>query len=207
LIDWLQPLLAGLTVMSGWELVGVVFGFTYLVLAIRQNIWCWLAAALSELIFVGVMFDAQLYMESGLRIFYLIMAAYGWYNWHFGDEGRLPVTRWRFRQHAIAIASIGVLLLISGSLLSRYTDAVFPYWDSLTTWSAMFATWLVARKVLENWYYWLVIDAVSVWLYVERSLMFIAALYLVYLIMIVFGYFAWKRSMYEGSATTAGSAA
>jgi nicotinamide mononucleotide transporter len=88
-----------------------------------------------------------------------------------------------------------------------YTDAAFPYWDSLTTWSAMFATWLVARKVLENWYYWLIIDAVSVWLYVERGLMFIAGLYLVYLVMIVFGYVAWKRSMNDAALVTAGAEA
>jgi nicotinamide mononucleotide transporter len=190
--------------MSGWELVGVLLGFTYLVLAIRQNIWCWLAAALAEMIFVAVMFDAQLYMESGLRIFYLIMAAYGWHNWRFGGEGDLPVTRWPLRQHVIAAALIVALLLVSGGLLSIYTDAAFPYWDSFTTWSAMFATWLVARKVLENWYYWLVIDAVSVWLYLERGLVFIASLYLVYLVMIVFGYLAWKRSMDDASAMMAG---
>ena len=181
--------------MSGWELVGVVLGFAYLILAIRQNIWCWLAAGLSELIFMAVMFDAKLYMESGLRVFYLVMGVYGWYSWHFGAEGRLPVTRWHFRRHAIAVCAICLLVLASGSLLLMYTDAVFPYWDSLTTWSAMFATWLVARKVLENWYYWLAIDAVSVWLYVERGLLFIAGLYVVYLVMIVFGYLAWKRSM------------
>ena len=193
----LSALLDGLAAMSLWELTGVLLAFAYLVLAIRQSIWCWAAAAVSEVIFMFIMIDANLYMESLLRVFYFVMAAYGWYLWRSrGPEDKsLAVTRWPYRKHAITMVVIAALVVASGYLLSAYTDAALPYWDSFTTWSAMIATWMVARKILENWYYWFVIDAVSVWLYLERGLILTAGLYLVYLVMIVYGYRAWKQSM------------
>ncbi len=195
--DLLQSWLAGLTAMSLWELVGVALGFVYLVLAIRQNIGCWIAAALSEIIFIFIMADARLYMESALRVFYLGMAGYGWYQWTHGlnRQAALKVTQWPWRYHLAAISVLTGLVIVSGTLLSAYTDAALPYWDAFTTWFAVFATWLVAKKLLENWYYWFVIDAVSVWLYAERGLVFVATLYAVYLVMIVFGYKTWKASM------------
>jgi len=193
-----DSLLAGLTAMSGWEATGVLLAFVYLVLAIRQNIWCWAAAAVSEVIFLFVMFEARLYMESALRIFYLGMAAYGWYSWRHGKQGKdLAVQVWAVRKHLITLVAITVLVAVSGYLLSAYTDAALPYWDSFTTWAAMITTWMVTRKILENWYYWFVIDAVSAWLYFERGLTLTAALYLVYLVMIVFGFMKWRDSYRE----------
>jgi|TARA_B110000881_G_scaffold218437_1_gene237950 nicotinamide mononucleotide transporter len=200
LADALQSFVSGLTAMSGWELLGAILGIAYLVLAIRQNIWCWAVAAVGEIIFMFVMFDAQLYMESMLRVFYLVMAIYGWFSWRSGQAqagSQRAVTTLPLSMHCVAILAVAGLVLVSGSLLSVYTDAALPYWDSFTTWSAMFATWLVARKIIENWYYWFVIDAVSAWLYVERGLVFVAFLYLVYLVMIVYGFRAWQRSMQE----------
>ena len=192
-----SSLLSGFAAMSVWELIAVVLAFAYLVLAIRQNIWCWVVAALSEIIFMFLMIDAQLYMESALRVFYLVMAAYGWYSWRSGGPAHssLPVTTLPARYHAVIIVIVALLVVISGLLLTRYTDSALPYWDSFTTWAAMIATWMVARKVLENWYYWFVIDAVSAWLYIERGLSLTACLYLVYLVMIVFGIRAWRRTL------------
>jgi len=195
----LAGLTDGLAAMSGWEAAGVVLAFAYLVLAIRQNIWCWAAAAVSEIIFMFIMIEAKLYMESALRVFYLGMAAYGWYSWSgrgrpggSKDDGGLPVSVWPWRKHVIALAAIFLLVVVSGYTLSQFTDAALPYWDSFTTWAAMIATWMVARKVLENWFYWFVIDAVSVWLYLERGLQLTAFLYAVYLVMIVIGYRQWR---------------
>ncbi|MDG1462902.1 MAG: nicotinamide riboside transporter PnuC [Gammaproteobacteria bacterium] len=200
-MDTLQSLasnlIGGFAAMSVWELLAVLLAFAYLVLAIRQNIWCWVVAAISEVIFMFLMVEAQLYMESALRVFYLAMAAYGWYSWRSADDARasLPVTIRHPRYHLVVIVTIALLVGCSGGLLAHYTDSVLPYWDSFTTWTAMFATWMVARKVFENWYYWFVVDVVSAWLYIERGLSFTACLYLVYLIMIVFGIRAWRRTL------------
>ena len=181
------------------ELVAVAFAVLYLLLAIRQNIWCWAAAAVSTGLYLYIMYAAQLYMESALQVFYLAMAAYGWYQWRLGgaEHEGVDVTTWRWRNHAIAIAVVLVLVFASGYLLERYSDAALPFADAFTTWSAVIATWMVARKILENWIYWFVIDAVSVYLYVSRELYFTAALFVAYLVMIVFGYRSWRRSMLE----------
>jgi nicotinamide mononucleotide transporter len=141
-------------------------------------------------------------MESALQLFYLAMAAYGWYEWRWGGAGHseLRVSTWPARYHVFAVVGVALLMLTSGTLLSRYTAASLPFADSFTTWGAVVATFMVARKVLENWLYWFVIDAVSIGLYVNRELYFTAALFGLYLVMIVFGYRAWRASMREDAA-------
>ena len=184
---------------SGLEVVAVVAAVLYLLLAIRENIWCWLFAGISTAIYVYLFINARLYMESALNVFYFGMAIYGWSVWYFGrtPEHELPVSVWRLEVHGYAIATVVALSLVSGYLLSRYTDAAFPYIDSLTTWAAIWATFLVARKVLENWWYWLVIDAASVIIYWVRDLQLTSLLFVIYVIMIPFGLVSWTRSWRE----------
>jgi len=191
-----------LTELQWWEILAVVLAVAYLVLAIRQNIWCWAAAAVSTLLYLFIMYQARLYMESVLQLFYLLMAAYGWYQWRRGgaDGEELTVSTWPVRFHLLAIGSVLLLVFISGELLTRYSDAALPFLDSLTTWGAVVATFMVTRKVLENWIYWFVIDAVSIALYFQRDLFFTAALFFVYLVMIVIGYRSWRASMQLAAA-------
>lgn len=179
--------------------VAVIMAVLYLLLAIRQNIWCWFCAAVSTAIYVYLFIDAQLYMESALNVFYFAMAIYGWYVWYFGrsDEHELPVSVWPVRIHGYAIALIVTASMISGYTLERFTDAAFPYIDSMTTWAAIWATFLVARKVLENWWYWLVIDIASIFIYWIRDLQLTSLLFVVYVIMIPFGLVSWTRSWRE----------
>lgn len=187
---------------SGLEIIAVMMAILYLLLAIRQNIWCWLCAGISTAIYVYLFLDARLYMESALNVFYFVMAVYGWSVWSRGrsDDHEMPVSVWRVTTHGYAIAVILSASLISGSLLSSYTDAVYPYIDSLTTWAAIWATFLVARKVLENWWYWLVIDFASIFIYWSRDLQLTSVLFIVYLIMIPFGLISWSRSWREAGA-------
>ncbi len=182
------------------EIVAVAAAILYLLLAIRQNIWCWLFAGVSTSIYIVLFIDARLYMEAVLNGFYLAMAGYGWYSWTTGraEGAELPVVVWPPATHAAAITGIAALSVANGCLLTRYTDAAFPYVDSATTWFAIWATFLVARKVLENWWYWLVIDVVSVFIYWTRGLELTSLLFVVYVIMIPFGLLAWHRS-YAGS--------
>lgn len=191
-----------MTELQWWEVPAVVLAVVYLVLAIRQNIWCWAAAALSTLLYLFIMYKANLYMESALQLFYLAMAAYGWYQWRRGgaDGTKLEVTTWPLRFHLFAIVTVFLLVFISGELLTRYSNAALPFLDSFTTWGAIVATWMVARKILENWIYWFVIDAVSIGLYLNRDLYFTAVLFAGYLVMIVIGYRSWRASMVEGTA-------
>ncbi len=188
---------------SPLEVVAVLAAVGYLVLAIRQNIWCWPCAGISTAIYVYLFLDARLYMESALNLFYFAMAIYGWAVWYrgTGDREALPVSVWPLTRHAIAILGIVALAALNGWILDTWTDAAFPYVDSATTWGAIWATFLVARKVFENWWYWLVIDAASVVIFWQRDLKFTALLFTVYLLMIPFGILAWRRSLIERNAT------
>lgn len=181
---------------SSLELAAVLLAIAYLLLAIRQNIWCWFCAAISTAIYVYLFLDAKLYMESLLNIFYFVMAIYGWTVWYFGRSGNaeLPVSIWPRSIHAGALLTIAATSMISGYLLDRFTDAAFPYIDSMTTWSAIWATFLVARKVLENWWYWLVIDAVSVFIYWARDLQLTSLLFVIYVILVPIGLLSWTQS-------------
>ena len=184
------------------ELIAVLAAIAYLLLAIRQNIYCWLFAGISTAIYIGVFVAAKLYMESLLNVFYFVMAIYGWYVWTTGrSEGReRPVVVWPIRTHAIVISGIVVASFVSGYALRANTDAALPYIDSLTTWFAIWGTFLVARKVLENWWYWLAIDVASVFIYWSRDLQLTSILFMVYVIMIPFGLVSWTKSMRERSA-------
>jgi nicotinamide mononucleotide transporter len=184
------------------EIIAVIAAVLYLLLAIRENIWCWLFAGISTAIYIYLFFDARLYMESALNLFYFAMAVYGWSVWYRGRTPghELAVTTWAIPIHAWAILVIVVASAISGYLLDNFTDAEFPYIDSLTTWSAIWATFLVARKVLENWWYWLVIDVASIFIYWSRDLELTALLFVLYVIMIPFGLISWTRSYREAQA-------
>jgi nicotinamide mononucleotide transporter len=193
--------------MSIFEIVALVFAIAYLLLAIRQNIWCWICAGISTAIYIYLFAAAKLYMESLLNAFYFVMAIYGWTVWRrgSGDLAELPVAVWPGGIHLRAISVIVVLSSCTGYLLGRYTDAAYPYVDSMTTFSAVWATFLVARKILENWWYWLAIDLVSVYIYWLRDLQFTSLLFVFYVVLIPFGLVAWTRS-YRGRQVTAAAA-
>jgi nicotinamide mononucleotide transporter len=182
---------------QAWEVLAVVLAIAYLVLAIRQNIWCWAAAAVSTSIYLFIMHDAKLYMQSLLQLYYLAMAAYGWHHWRHpqAEGGELPVSTWPLRYHGFAIGAVLLLVAVSGILWGRFSDAALPFLDSFTALSAIVATFMVARKILENWLYWFVIDSASIYLYVDRQLYLTAMLFALYLVLIVFGYLAWRKEV------------
>jgi nicotinamide mononucleotide transporter len=187
---------AELQALSPAELIAVIAAIGYLLLAIRQHILCWSFALVSTAIYIALFIDAKLYMESVLNGFYFAMALYGWYFWRKGGEreSALPVTRWPPSVHLTAVAAIAGISMLCGALLDRFSDAAFPYVDSLTTFSAIWATFLVARKVLENWWYWLAIDAASIFIYWARDLHPTSLLFIAYVAMIPFGLIAWTRA-------------
>ena len=178
------------------ELVAVIFAIVYLLLAVNTNILCWLAAGISALFFLYIFWGAKLYMESALQVYYFVMAVFGWYQWKLPSDtsATLSISMWSMQQHAGAVALIVFFTCISGHLLNSGTDAQLPYMDSLTTWGSVVTTFMVVRKILENWIYWLVIDLVSIYLYLDRELYFTAILFAVYIVIIFFGWFSWLKS-------------
>jgi nicotinamide mononucleotide transporter len=182
---------------TSWiELTAAVLAVVYLLLAIRQHLGCWLAAFISSGLYVWVLFTAHLYMESVLYVFYAAMAVYGFWQWRHGKNGAaLGVTRWPLTRHVVALLGVIGLSAFSAFFLRRYTPAAWPFLDSMVTWSSVFATFLVVRKVYENWHWWLVIDSVSLCLYFTRHLYVTMLLFGAYLVLIVIGMREWRRTI------------
>ena len=179
------------------EAASVLFSVLYLVLAIRESLWCWPAAFLSSVLTLAVVFEARLYSEVVLNVYYAAMAVYGWYQWHYGGRAsgaaELPISTWPLKTHALAIGGSLVLSAAIGWLMSRHTQAAFPYLDAFVTVSSVVTTYLVARKILENWLYWLVIDSLAMYVYWQRGLYFFMALFALYLVLVVIGLARWHR--------------
>ena len=189
--------LALLGEVSALEAAGVLFSVLYLVFAIRESLWCWPAAFLSSALTIVVMFGARLYSEAALNVFYAAMAVYGWYQWRYGGRGQgapeLPISVWPLKAHALAIGGSIALAAVVGWFMSRHTAAAFPYLDAFVTVSSVVTTYMVTRKVLENWLYWLVVDSLSMYLYWQRELYLYVGLFALYLVLVVIGLVRWHR--------------
>ena len=182
--------------VNWFEIVAAILAIAYLILAMLQDIRCWVAWIISSLMYFFVMYSANLYMEALLQIFYIFIGLYGLYQWRFKADKKdaLKITTWSVKNHLIVIGALVFLTSLSGYVLMIYTAAASPFIDAFTTWGAIAASYLVAKKILENWFYWFVIDFVSVFLFISRELYPTALLFMVYLVLVVFGYSAWRKS-------------
>ena len=178
-----------------FEIVAALLAIAYLLLAMRQDARCWIAWIISSLMYLFVMYSAGLYMEAGLQIFYLLMGFYGLYQWQYklANNEALKIKVWPITTHIICLTTLFLLVLTSGYILSNNTDAASPYIDAFTTWGAIIASYMVAKKILENWIYWFVVDFVSVFLFISRELYPTALLFCFYLVLVIFGYRSWKN--------------
>lgn len=191
-----EAVLAALQALSAWEAAAVGLALAYLVLVIRQNVLAWPAALASAGIYLVLMFQAKLYLQSFLQVFYAVLALYGWWHWQRGvGEAGLPVRRWDWRRHATALATIAVSGAIVGWIAAQTSDAAFPYLDAWVACGAVVTTAMVARKVLENWHYWFVIDVASIYLYASQGLWLTVGLFGVYLVLVVVGYRQWRATL------------
>ena len=180
--------------MSVIEIIAVVFSILYVILVANENIWCWLCAAISVSLYIYICYSAKLYLETGLQIFYFIMAIYGYLQWN-KPKKEIIISTWSLQRHLIILGVVIIASLLLGKLFEIYTDAALPIIDSFTTIFSLFATYMVTKKILENWIYWIVIDIVSVFLYFSRDLQLTAGLFTTYTIISVFGYLSWKKQL------------
>lgn len=191
----MPSLLDQLLATSPWEAFAAALGLAYLLLAVRRSLWCWLCAFISTAIYLVLFAHAKLYMQSALNVFYLAMAVYGFIEWRRGrtQESGVLIRSWGVKQHLFAAAAILGATLINGWLLARGTDAVAPYLDSFVTWSSVVTTWMVARRLIENWLYWILIDSVAAYLYFSQQLLVTALLFAAYVGIVIHGYVRWRQ--------------
>jgi nicotinamide mononucleotide transporter len=185
-----QVLLDNLRKTSAVEWAAVAAGLIYIVLIIRRNRWGWLAGGISSLLFVVVCARSKLPMQALLQASYVAGAIYGWCSWAPDSKPR-QVSLWTLRGHLLVLA---LCILVSLGLRQLLVDeSAFPFMDSLVACIGLFATWLVARVYLENWVYWIIIDAISVYLYLAQDLMVTAGLFAIYMVMAATGLRSWAK--------------
>jgi nicotinamide mononucleotide transporter len=178
---------------SIWEWFAVVTGLLYVILISYKKISAWFFAIVSSILYIYLCYSSQLFLETGLQFFYLIMAVYGWYMWNSEEKkDENKIIQWKNYQHSINIAISTILFITIGFLFDVYTKQANPYTDAFTTVFSLAATFMVTQKVLENWIYWIVIDAVSVYLFSSRELYMTAVLFVIFTILAIVGYFKWK---------------
>lgn len=202
-MEW-SDLLDAVSAMGWLEGVAVLLALVYVVLAAMESIWCWPAAFISTSIYLLLCIEANLWAESGLQLFYIVMAVVGWVQWRqrrpehetghpVSDKRGIPIIRWSWQRHLLIIAVNGALTLLVAWLLATYTTAANPYLDSFTTVFSLFTTWMVTQKVLENWLYWVAIDAASIFLYASREFTLTPYLFALYTLIAIAGYLRWRR--------------
>lgn len=178
--------------MAVAELAAVAFGVAYIVLAIREQRACWIAGGIGTAIYAAVFVDAGLPMQAALQVVYVAMSAYGWFAWRRRPADDGPARSWPWWRHLAAAAAIGIATAISAPLAARYALAAAPVSDSLGTWASLFATWLLARRIIDTWAWWVVIDSGLAALFAHQGLWMTAALYLAYAILAVAGWHSWR---------------
>lgn len=191
------------------EIIGTIVGLIYLWLEYRASIYLWLASIVMPAIYIFVYFDAGLYADFGINIYYLLAAVYGWMVWKLNerrpsqsqiknkDTIEMPITHMPTRQILPCCVVFAGALGMIWWILANYTDSNVSGWDAFTTALSVIGIWMLSRKYLEQWWVWFVVDLVSVGLYIYKSLYFTAGLYGLYALIAIFGYLKWKKMMYE----------
>jgi len=178
------------------ELTGSLLGIVYVLLASKQNVWCWLVGNISVALYIVVFFMAKLYGDVLLQFFYLIMGFYGWYLWlNNNKENEKTSIRLIDKQSLILLTVITLLgTFIIGFLLS-YTDNTIPYWDGFTTALGLAGTWMTAKKYLESWLMWIFANFVCVGVYYYKGLYPTVVFYFIMAVLAYRGYLIWRNEL------------
>jgi nicotinamide mononucleotide transporter len=184
------------------EVLGVITSLVYLYFSVRQIIWLWPFGIISSALFILIFFNSKFYADMGLQVYYLGVSIYGWVYWSGGgvdreEKSTLPVRRISRQLSLVLGVAAMVIMLGIVYVLKSFTDSDVPWGDGFTTAGSIVATWMLARKVLEHWLVWIVVDSVAAGLYFYKGLYPSFLLYLIFTIIAVVGYFQWKRSMSE----------
>ena len=192
---WLSAFVAGAQSAGPAELVAVALGLAYIVLAIRQHRGCWIAGGASTAIYIAVFLKAGLFLQAALQVVYVAMSVYGWLAWSAGGDAAARPRYWPLTKHVLTLLAVLVATALSTPFLAHYTDSPAPFADSLGTWASVAATWLLARRYLETWFWWMIIDTGLAALFASQGLAFTAGLYLAFAVLAIAGWRAWRRDL------------
>ena len=182
------------------EIAGVLVGLLYLYYEYKASALLWIAGVIMPALSLVVYYNAGLYADLAINIYYMFAAVYGWIAWQFYKKddkpAEMPVSKMP-RPFYVPAALITVALTATLSfVLAIFTDSTVPVWDSFTTALSVVAMWMLSRKYVEQWLLWVVVDIVSAGLYIYKGIYFYAALYALYAVVAIFGYINWKKMMH-----------
>jgi len=194
-MDWLENIWIAAVAQSWIEWTALVSSVVYVILAAKENIWCWSFGIVGVLASLYLFIEGKLFLDAGLQIYYLVMSVYGWWSWGKNLQvTKLNISTRRLVWH-FSIICVGFLLAYPLGLLSQYFGGSLPFVDALTTTFALLATYMVARKILENWWYWIVIDLVCVRVYWIKEYELLSLLYLIYAVVAIYGWIEWRKKI------------
>lgn len=188
--------------MDYLEIIGVIVGIVYLVLEYRASYYLWIAGIIMPAIYLFIYFDAKLYADFGINVYYCMASVYGMVMWKWKGQTKevsdsLRISHLPLKYYLPTIVAFGILFWGIAQILIRFTDSNVPWLDSFTTSLSIVAMWMLAHKYIEQWLAWIAVDFVSARLYEYKELNLTALLYFAYGIIAIFGYLKWKKLMKE----------
>jgi nicotinamide mononucleotide transporter len=193
--DFLTILFEEILNTSYLEYLAFISSVLYVLFAAKEHIICWVFAIISSLIYIYLFFSVNLYLDSGLQFFYVIMAFVGWVNWK--KKSQFKIRTWKIKNHIYLIAINLLFIALLAYIFEKYTDQAYPIIDASIFCFSISATYLVALKLIENWLYFVVIDFVALFVYWQRDLKLTSILFLIYTFLALFAYFSWLKKMKE----------
>jgi nicotinamide mononucleotide transporter len=198
--------------MSDWfvshliEIFGAVTGIIYVFLEIKQNIWLWPVGIITSATYIYVFRDNGFYADMLLQVYYLVISIYGWWAWKHGNpqenrhESNLKIIRLDARTTVWASFATVLIFTVMWYVLARWTDSPVPLWDAIITTLSVVATWMLTRKILEQWHVWIIANAIAIIVYIFKGMYPTVMLFIVYFVMAVEGLREWRRDYYAPSA-------
>jgi|ERR1043165_5489250 nicotinamide mononucleotide transporter len=175
----------------------LICALLYIILIAFENSWGWLFGILASALTVYLSFTAQLFLESGLSVFYVVIGVYGWYQWLYGSKEKteLPITRLSLKNNFLLLLLGALTWIPFGYFAGKYSTQVLPYMDAFITAFSIIATWMTTKKFIENWIYWIVVDGLAVFLFGYREFYLLAFLNIIYTIIAIAGFLSWRKKI------------
>ena len=179
------------------EWIIFISALIYILLIAVENKWGWIFGIIASLVSVYLCFTGNLFLESGLNIFYVIIGFYGWYHWQYGSKEKKEIQISRnSKLKNTCLILLGCLIWIPFALIAnKYSTQAMPYLDAFITAFSLIATWMTTKKMIENWLYWIIVDALGIVLFANRGFYLLALLNIIYTSMALAGYFSWRKKM------------
>ncbi len=187
----------------GLDIITTVLGLIYILLEYRASIYLWAVGIIMPALDVWLYWSHGLYGDAGMAVYYTLAALYGYAVWKWGrkrnqaEKEEMPVTRMRRRLYLPALLFFVAAWALTYWVLVTFTNSTVPVLDSFTNALSFVGLWALARKYIEQWFFWIVVDAVCFYLYIGKGIPFKAALYGLYTVIAIAGYYKWKKMMKE----------